>query len=153
MKPIFIKTLIAIGALLLITAYGCGGTNLGGNTNLFFGTFEGSYNATGTPPTIGTVNPFSVDVNGNVAGTLTQQGSAVALATLSGIVTQTNTTTGSFSGTYTPQSGGTAVTVTNATFTWVTNGNTSTLNVTFTENTTTFSLILLPQPGSKARPH
>jgi hypothetical protein len=154
MKSIRSKFLVAAG-ILLVTAFGCGGANLGGNTNLFVGTFEGAYNATTTPTTSGTVSPFDVDANGNVIGTLFQSPSTTALGTVAGVVTQTgSTTSGTFTGTYTPN-GGTAVNVSNATFMWTTVNNASVLDVNFTEGTpaVVFSLVLIPQPNGKARPH
>src|SRR5579862_2247974 len=128
MKLFSPKTLIAAG-IMIVTAFGCGGTNLGGNTNLFFGAFEGAYSTNATPTTAGTVSPFNVDVNGNVTGTIFQNPGNTSLAAIAGVVTQTGSTSGTFTGTFTP-TGGTAVNVTGATFNWVTVGNASTLDVT-----------------------
>ncbi len=152
MKPVFVKSLVAAGALL--AAVGCGGANLGGNTNLFYGSYVGAYSTSSAAVPSGTASPFTIDTSGNVSGDMTASNSGVITGTVVGVATanQGSTTTGTFSGTFTPTNG-TAYQVTNATLTWVTVSAASDLDFDFTANGVTYSLILVPQPSNKARNH
>lgn len=135
-------------------AAGCGGVNLGGNTNLFYGSYVGAYSTSSNAVPSGTASPVTIDTSGNVTGDLTAANSGVVTGTIVGVATAepNSTTNGTFAGTFTPTNGA-AITVTNGTLVWVTVNSASDLDFDFTANGVTYSLILVPQPTTKARNH
>jgi hypothetical protein len=151
MKPAILKTFIAAATLSLVTAFGCGGANLGGTTNLFYGTYTGTFTETGQAG--GIASPFTIDVNGNVNGTLANANGTTTIGYVSGIAQQVGTSeNGTFTGTYTPN-GGNAITIAGGALSWITSNSASILQFSFIENGVTFTILLTPQPTNKARPH
>ena len=78
----------ALGAgALLLGLSGCGGANLGGTVNEYYGTYIATYSASNN--TFGTATSFNIDTNGNFTGYLIPYPTATATITVSGTVTNT----------------------------------------------------------------
>ena len=93
---------VAGAAALFLGVLGCGGANLGGSTNPYYGSYIGAYSESSSSGSgAGTFSSFTVDPSGNIAGTLITGNPSSTTATIQGTVANTTpppaTTTGTVS--------------------------------------------------------